>query len=253
MALGISDDQGLGELSSVGQGEQGVVEEETPRHPDTDLRIVLVAGMHRSGTSWLARTLNLCGADIGSRAGWGEPDNPHGFWEDRYVLALNEQILESYDSSWDHPPSSVNITLELTPAVKREILKGFTEDLILFKDPRISFTWPIFKNSFPSAELVAPIRHPMAVVRSLEKRNGFEPTYTLKLWERYNRCLVSFGAEFVEFPTGFGLDALVEDLGLEVTTEANMNFDEDAVHHEKENAPDHYQELYNHIIDGIRE
>jgi hypothetical protein len=26
-------------------------------------------------------------------------------------LAQNEQILESYNSSWDHPPFSVNVTL----------------------------------------------------------------------------------------------------------------------------------------------
>jgi len=43
---------------------------------------IIVAGMHRSGTSATTRVINLLGADIASNLVAGIPgDNDRGFWE----------------------------------------------------------------------------------------------------------------------------------------------------------------------------
>ena len=63
---------------------------------------LLLLGMHRSGTSAVARALNLCGA-------WaGKPDdltganieNPWGFWERRDVRHICDELLRSMGGDW---------------------------------------------------------------------------------------------------------------------------------------------------------
>ncbi len=67
---------------------------------------VCIAGMHRSGTSMVARILNLLGVNIGpedvvKRAG---PDNEAGFWEDPQFVELNDELLAQAGGAWDDPP-----------------------------------------------------------------------------------------------------------------------------------------------------
>src|SRR5688500_5157664 len=62
--------------------------------------------MHRSGTSMLARMLNLCGLDLGREEDLypAEPDNPEGFWEHIRIVTINDAILERFNGAWDSPP-----------------------------------------------------------------------------------------------------------------------------------------------------
>ncbi|MEY4950799.1 MAG: hypothetical protein RL698_3010, partial [Pseudomonadota bacterium] len=56
-------------------------------------RAIVVAGMHRSGTSAFARCVNLLGAGIGERlipTNWG---NERGFWEDEEVIAADDALF----------------------------------------------------------------------------------------------------------------------------------------------------------------
>ena len=56
---------------------------------------VCITGMHRSGTSMIARILNLCGLYLGPQDKMmpPKPDNPQGFWENIDLAVLNENIL----------------------------------------------------------------------------------------------------------------------------------------------------------------
>ena len=53
---------------------------------------ILVLGMHRSGTSAIARLLKIFGVSFGDNLMPGSAeDNEKGFWEDRDVFRLNEE------------------------------------------------------------------------------------------------------------------------------------------------------------------
>ena len=56
----------------------------------------LVLGMHRSGTSALARVLGLMGCHVGSddELAPGDRANPKGYWERKDVWALDERMLQ---------------------------------------------------------------------------------------------------------------------------------------------------------------
>lgn len=62
-------------------------------------RLVIVLGMHRSGTSALSRSLMALGLSLGQSLLDPQPDNPLGYWEDREIVAINEEVLASSGSS----------------------------------------------------------------------------------------------------------------------------------------------------------
>src|SRR5262245_16392907 len=55
-------------------------------------RTILVLGMHRSGTSSLARMINLCGASLGGAVAGANDWNQTGHWESIEGLAINDLI-----------------------------------------------------------------------------------------------------------------------------------------------------------------
>lgn len=71
---------------------------------DTERCAVVVLGMHRSGTSALARILNLCGAYLPERLlPPRQQDNSKGYWEPMSVVQYNQRMLASLGCDWDRP------------------------------------------------------------------------------------------------------------------------------------------------------
>src|SRR5882724_9597278 len=57
-------------------------------------RLIVVLGMHRSGTSAMTRALQAMGVELGSRLMPPvEGENDKGFWEDLELNALNIEVL----------------------------------------------------------------------------------------------------------------------------------------------------------------
>src|SRR5215475_14037560 len=70
---------------------------------------ICIAGMHRSGTSMVARLLNLCGVYLGPDAelSAAASDNEAGFWENPRFVKLNEDALSLLGGGWDLAPDAV--------------------------------------------------------------------------------------------------------------------------------------------------
>ena len=68
---------------------------------------VIILGMHRSGTSAVARTMSLLGASLSRRGDVSGYDksNPRGYWESRSLLVYNDGLLERLGATWNKPPS----------------------------------------------------------------------------------------------------------------------------------------------------
>lgn len=64
---------------------------------------IFVLGVHRSGTSALARTLQLHGAALPKTLMPAQADNPDGFWESRPIVQFNESLLKSAGRPWYDP------------------------------------------------------------------------------------------------------------------------------------------------------
>ena len=67
---------------------------------DSVKRCFFILGMHRSGTSALARVINLCGVDLGNKLmPPAENSNKKGFWEHFDINTANEKLLHELKSS----------------------------------------------------------------------------------------------------------------------------------------------------------
>jgi len=155
---------------------------------------VLILGMHRSGTSCLAGSLQKCGLNLGRvEKKSGRKFNKKGIYEIRKVYKIQEQILRLNNGSWYRPPKHkiivqpyhIDKLVELINELKGSILSGV-------KDPRTLFCLDAWKGILKNdIRMVGSFRHPMFVAKSLEKRNGIPIDKGLELWKAYNELLIA--------------------------------------------------------------
>ncbi len=158
--------------------------------------MVVVLGMHRSGTSALARSCNLLGVDLGSDFIPTQDDNRAGFWEDVSVKETDDLALASHGLLWDDvrplpepwrdgfggPEVRARLRRTLDALAARGPLCGV-------KDPRISRLlplWlPVLDEVGATPVFLIALREPAAVARSLARRDGIGEARALLLWLRY--------------------------------------------------------------------
>jgi hypothetical protein len=157
---------------------------------------LVVAGMHRSGTSAMARLLSLSGATLPERVMDPGPDNPLGYWEPWEMVALDDEILEAVDSRWDNV-FAVKDNDRAWAARGRFLdkAKDFLthnfgdQDLLVMKDPRSSILARFWRQALNEIAVdpvyVILVRHPLEVAESLLARNGSPREKSLLLWTSY--------------------------------------------------------------------
>jgi hypothetical protein len=159
-------------------------------HQDT----ICILGMHRSGTSLLARTLNLIGLNLGPEQvlAKGGIYQPRGLWEHEKIMHLNGEILARYGGTWEELPifppgweSSPTID-DLKQRGRTLIQDTFAEAKQWgWKDPRNCLTLPFWQQLLPQMRYVLCLRNPVDVAHSLAHRNSFSPEKTSSLWLAY--------------------------------------------------------------------
>ena len=161
---------------------------------------IILAGMHRSGTSALTRMLSALGLNLGSVEDHhpAQKDNPDGFWEHQGFHAINEEILEIFGGGWDIPPSFPHHWVKdgrLDPLRDRAL--KIASDLAGsapwgWKDPRNTLTLPFWRDLYPKAKIVTSIRNPVNIYRSLERRAYASKAFSFRLTELYLRSVQSY-------------------------------------------------------------
>jgi len=158
---------------------------------------VVVAGMHRSGTSAVARLLSLLGLDLPRTPVGPRPSNELGHWgESEVIRALNDELLEKAGSSWDDVSAFPSAWLCSTQAdeLASRMVDALSSEYpgtapFLVKDPRVCRLVPfwlgVLDDFGAQAMFVIPIRNPLEVAASLAARNGFSASRSLLLWLRH--------------------------------------------------------------------
>ena len=172
--------------------------------------VMVVLGMHRSGTSALAGALSFIGVDFGSDdklIGSSSDSNIKGHWEHQEIVLLNEQLLSVLGSSWDdfRVIEESDFLSGKVDEIKAKILKVLKKDfqgskLWGLKDPRICKLLPFWNQVFQEfgvSPLYAHIyRHPDEVADSLKKRNGFTKEKSQALWLAYTLSAEKYSRSF---------------------------------------------------------
>jgi len=147
---------------------------------------IIIAGMHRSGTSVLTSILDELGLFAGSKL-----DSNH---EATFFVHLNNWLLRQAGATWDRPEAFEDFLkhddlvaariqqlehLLKTPraveflGVKNYLTLGDIKKMAEpwgWKDPRNTFTLPLWLKIFPNAKLLVIHRHGVDVAKSLATR-----------------------------------------------------------------------------------
>lgn len=221
------------------------------------MRYVCVAGMHRSGTSLVARVVNLLGVDFGPEDDLMEPkpDNPAGFWESLSISGFNDDLLAELGGRWDRPPmpdpgwetaERFDSWRERAQAIVEE---RFTGPVAGWKDPRMSLLLPFWQTVVPIDAVVLSIRDPREVAASLAARDGMDASQSAELWSRYvvsglvsapEALVVSYRQFFSDLTDT--VERIADHLGLphpDGATRAEISgfFDPHLRHHQPEGSP----------------
>lgn len=165
--------------------------------------LLIVWGMHRSGTSLLSRAMRVFGAHHADTQLVIHSGNPTGYWEDRALVQLDSDMLDCLGLSWD---SAESITPEHVAQLERkgyvakalEFLRRQDAHLNALKDPRMTKLGPFWQKVFLQAGnvplSVVAFRNPLSVLHSLQSRRGIshstnlqEKRYCYELWLSYTR------------------------------------------------------------------
>jgi hypothetical protein len=174
---------------------------------------IVVTGMHRTGTSMIAKILRLGGLWLGRDEDMIDPapDNPEGFFEHARVVRLNDELLEATGGAWDHPPSTGPLAAD-DPRVRglHERALDIIADLSAtrpwgWKDPRTALTAPFWLDVLPEPRFVICVRHPVEVAISLKRRNQISYLLALTLWERYYTAILDAVAPEQRLVTHYGV------------------------------------------------
>lgn len=154
-----------------------------------------MVGCHRSGTSAVTGSLvalGLHGVDPSDRMdnAVGNPEH----WESQAACQYAEDILVGLGGAWDAPPAAADEPLvPLTDPDRRNVTDIFSAAYpdpgpLVWKDPRTCLLLPYWRTVLPGPLAAVFVwREPLAVSRSLHRRDGIALADGLALWERYNR------------------------------------------------------------------
>jgi hypothetical protein len=144
-----------------------------------DNNILVILGMHRSGTSLIAQWLQKCGLQVGERLYGADRGNPEGHFEDLDFLRLHEEILLKYNLSvvglTEHP---VDVIDDIFYEKMKQLIaqKNLQHQQWGWKEPRTCLFLKHYRDILSKAKYLIVVRDYNEVVSSLILRdlNGWK-------------------------------------------------------------------------------
>lgn len=170
---------------------------------------LIIAGFHRSGTSFTAKALAESGLFVGDKLLGANESNPHGHYEDLEVIDFHNGLLAENGIDWMQaerivPRVSERQWNKLNDIVER---RNVAHRLWGFKDPRATHFLALWKSVLPDAKILVVFRDPIECVMSLHRRHASDfvrhaelvyprffsvPDLALRMWVAANEALAEF-------------------------------------------------------------
>jgi hypothetical protein len=183
--------------------------------------VVVILGMHRSGTSLLANFVHAIGIDLGQDLLQADEWNAAGYWESREIWETHEKILMELNCDWHNPPLSFPVNWWRQPNIQKlktgllEFVRSEcrkAEGTWGFKDPRTAIILPLWQEIFEELRLeplyILTVRNPGSVAASLSDRDRLAFSRSQALWLKTNLDVLSFAGNnlraIVDYDRWFG-------------------------------------------------
>jgi len=161
--------------------------------------IVVILGMHRSGTSLIANFMDAIGVDVGQDLMPADESNAAGYWESRTIFDIHQKILKEMNCTWQNLPLHLpvnwwhNSNIQQLRSGLLEFVRSEcerTDKIWGFKDPRTAILLPLWQEIFEELQLephyILAVRHPGSVAASLSRRDRLSSSHSQALWLRTN-------------------------------------------------------------------
>ncbi|MDM8568376.1 glycosyltransferase [Thiotrichales bacterium HSG1] len=172
---------------------------------------IIVLGMHRSGTSMVARLLNMMGAYFGPDNVAMQPTkaNPKGYWEREDIWHLNDAIFRKLELSWDNISDfdatklTTDIQQEFAPDIRKIVFSLDANRPWMIKDPRLCLLLNVWKPLLEVPVCVYVYRDPIQVAQSLTTRENANATIDGSIL--HNVHLADYSKDKANFPINLGV------------------------------------------------
>ncbi|HIK33394.1 MAG TPA: glycosyltransferase [Oscillatoriales cyanobacterium M59_W2019_021] len=223
--------------------------------------VLIITGMHRSGTSLMASFIQNLGIDLGNNLLEADKHNPKGYFEDVDFVEFQRSILpaccnleEAGWQDWGWTQSETIDRAKLTDY--REMAQALIDrrqpeerNLWGWKDPRTSLLLDFWDELLPEARYLFVYRYPWDVVDSIVRLHSVafheRPHYALQIWAFYNRHLLNFYDRHPDRCLLVNINSILENPSLLVDrlqTKFNLNLTNPN--------PENLKELYNSRLFG---
>jgi hypothetical protein len=149
--------------------------------------VLIIAGMHRSGTSLMTHWLHACGLQVGESLVGAGTGNVEGHFEDEDFFRLHQQILIDKGAHPDglHPPEAMTPSareqarMQALVAARNSSFRQWG-----WKEPRTCLFLDTYATLLPQAKYLVLLRDYREVVHSLLKRDFtlLDNRYQAKSW-----------------------------------------------------------------------
>lgn len=170
---------------------------------------IIIAGMHRSGTSVLALVLQKMGINIGDRLIKADNQNPDGYGEDQSIVEINRSALRRTtqkssqcweDWGWTRLQSALpkrhSDQIWANQAYKYLEQRSNENQFWGWKDPRNTLFLEDWVEIEPQSKVVGIYRYPWEITGALQRIKPpiflSHPDWCLEVWNQYNGYLLSF-------------------------------------------------------------
>lgn len=172
-------------------------------NPNTDL--ILVLGMHKSGTSAVSSILKEMGYYLGEEDETDMPselthvmsDNIFGYFENTRIVDINDRLFKMRNCNFLNA-SKLN-EKEITGPRYSPVLEDAGKVVnslfamsskVSIKDPRTCLNLAFWNKVFPKYKAVVIFRNPASVAKSIEKRDKISFSAALEAWKTSNDAIL---------------------------------------------------------------
>jgi hypothetical protein len=162
-----------------------------------------ILGTGRSGTSMVARMLNLCRLYMGEQEGLWDARyslsmNPTGFWEQAEIHELMDRLFHHFSGTWESPPmlpDGWEYSAEIEPfyceakEMVARIFKG--HDCWAWKLPMATPIIAFWQRVIPNLKFIVCVRNPLDFAQSLGQHASVSRSHLFAMWQYYNYYILT--------------------------------------------------------------